>query len=129
MRNKWTNSYVEQKQCSAEKPDILLYLPTTVGYEHQGIPVDKYDISVATEIIGITQLPLYRNIDIFDLLECYGYLNNLAVGSSAESALDICVKLIGFLHDDEFVGLLFIQYENVILSVLSNHQNIGCRRL
>ena len=61
------------------------------------------NITVATEIIGITQPPIHRNKDIFDFLECYVYLNNLAVGSSAKSALDVYVKLIGFLHDDGIV--------------------------
>ena len=61
-------------------------------------------ISVATEIIEITQPPVDKNKDIFDLLECYVYLNNIAVGSSAESALDVYVKLIGFLHDG---GIMF----------------------
>ena len=100
----WNRRHVRQSSVGpAGNPDILFYLPTTVGYEHQGIPVDKDDISVASEIIGITQPPVHRNKDIFDLLECYVYLNNLAVGSSAESALDVYVKLIGLLHDDGIV--------------------------
>ena len=81
----------------------MFYLPTTVGFENQRIPIDKDGISVATEITGITQSPVHRKKDIFDLLECHVYLNNLAVGSSAESALDVYVKLIGFLHDDGIV--------------------------
>ena len=100
----WNRRHV--RQSSAGKPDILFwyYLPTTVGYEHQGILVDKNDRTVATEIIGITQPPIPRNKNIFDLLECYVYLNNIAVDSSAESALDVYVKLIiGFLHDDRIV--------------------------
>ena len=100
----WNRRHVRQSSVGpAGKPDILFYLPTTVGYEHQGIPVDKNDITVAAEIIGITQPPIHRNKDIFDLLECYVYLNNLAIGSSAESALDVYVKLIGFLPDDGIV--------------------------
>ena len=103
----WNRRHVRQSSVrAAGKPDILFwyYLPTTVGYEHQGILVDKNDRTVATEIIGITQPPIPRNKNIFDLLECYVYLNNIAVDSSAESALDVYVKLIiGFLHDDRIV--------------------------
>ena len=100
----WNRMHVRQSSVGpAGKPDILFYLPITVGYEHQGIAVDKNEIAVATEIIGITQPPVHRNKDIFDLLKCYVYLNNLAVSSSAESALDAYEKLIGFLYDDGIV--------------------------
>ena len=73
----WNRRHVRQLSVGpVGKPDILFYFPTTVGYEHQSIPVGKDDISVVTEIIGITQPPAHRNKDIFDLLECYVYLNN-----------------------------------------------------
>ena len=49
----WKRRHVQQSSVGqAGKPDILFYLPTTIGFEHQGIPVDKDGISVATEIIG-----------------------------------------------------------------------------
>ena len=51
----WKRRHVQQSSVGqAGKPDILFYLPTTIGFEHQGIPVDKDGISVATKIIGIT---------------------------------------------------------------------------
>ena len=64
----WNRMHVRQSSVGpAGKPDILFYLPITSGYEHQGIAVDKNEITVATEIIGITQPPHHRNKDIFDL--------------------------------------------------------------
>ena len=73
----WNRRHVRQSSVGpVGKPDILFYFPTTVGYEHSGIPVGKDYISLATEIIGINQPPAHRNKDIFDLLECYVYLNN-----------------------------------------------------
>ena len=64
----WNRRHVQQSSVGpAGKPNILLYLPTTVGYEHQGIPVDKNDITVATEIIGS---PNDQFIEIKILLIC-----------------------------------------------------------
>ena len=104
----WNRRHVPQPSFGpVGKPDILFYLPTTVGYEHEGKPVDKDDISVVTEIIGIAHPRVHRNKDIFDLLEFYVYFNKLATDSSAKSALDVYVKLIGFLHDEGIVLYFF----------------------
>ena len=122
----WNRRHVRQSSVGpAGKPDILFYLPTIVGFEHQGIPIEKDDISVATEIIGITQPPAHRNKDIFDLVECYVYLNNLIVGSSVESALGVYVKLIGLLHGDEIVFKFFktCLQRDILLKILKEFQN------
>ena len=37
------------------------------------------------------------------MLECYVYLNNLAVGRNGKSELDVYVKLIEFLNDEWIV--------------------------
>ena len=38
----WNRRHIQQSSVGpAGKPDIFFYLPTTVGYEHQGISVNK----------------------------------------------------------------------------------------
>ena len=44
----WNRRHVRQSSVGpAGKPGILFYLPTTVGFEHQSIPVDKDDRDIS----------------------------------------------------------------------------------
>ena len=82
------------------KPDLLFHVPETVGYSKKGVPVKPRDICTATNQLGISRHPVYRNKEMHELLICYVHVHNLDI---AKDGLNMYVRLLRLLSNDGFL--------------------------
>ena len=61
------------------KPDILFHVPETVGFEIKVISVSDSDLNIANHVLRIQRQPVYHNIDLHNLLNCYVHLNEISI--------------------------------------------------
>lgn len=85
------------------RPDILFDFPSTVDYTKQGKTLDKRDLKIAEDLLGVDKLSVLKNSDIHELLQCYVQINCLKLPSDAESGIGIYAKLIEYLENDNIV--------------------------
>ena len=85
------------------KPDLLYAIPSTVGYNFQGIPVDQEDINVCSQVFEINHPPFWKNKALFDLFLEYMRQYNLPNGNDPETSLDNYVKIQQLLNDDNIM--------------------------
>lgn len=84
-------------------PDLLFYIPSSIGYSNQGLPVDCFQISMLENIIGISHHPVFKDKDLHDLLICYMHIHHLQVPMDAEKSLKTYVRLLRYVSNDKFV--------------------------
>jgi len=87
---------------SRGKPDILYALPQQLGFTDQGIQVDNNSLTIAAEAMGIIHCPVSKNEDLYQLLECYCKIQNIAKPLDAFTGLDVYVRLLAYLESDDF---------------------------
>ena len=83
-------------------PDMLFNIPSTVGFQAQGIDVNPTDIQVAQNVLGIDHHPVCRDEDLHELLLCYIHMNGFNVPRDPDSALFLYVQLLECLENDGF---------------------------
>ena len=99
----WNLRHVRQSAAApGAKPDVLFHVTETVGFETKGISVSDSDLNIANHVLGIQHHPVYKNIDLHNLLNCYVDLNEITIPRSAEEALDLYVSLLRFASNDSF---------------------------
>ena len=84
------------------KTYVLFHVPETVGFETKGIFVSDSDLNIANHVLGIQHHPVYQNIDLHNVLNCYVHLNEITMPRSAEEALGMYVFLLRCLSNDSF---------------------------
>ena len=84
------------------KPNVLFHVPETVGFETKVISVSDSDLNIPNHVLGIQHHPVYKSIDLHNLLNCYVHLNEITLPRSAEKALDLYVSLLRFLSNDSY---------------------------
>ena len=91
----WNARNVRQSaRAPGGRPDVLFALPSTVGFEKQGILVNENDIVIAKNILGISHHPVSVEKDLHELLVCYCAIYKLSIPCDADGALDLFIKLI-----------------------------------
>lgn len=99
----WNSRNIRQSaQTPGGVPEILFYMPNTVGFQLKGINVDEDQINVIENMLGIEHAPMYKNRDLWELLFCYLQIYNLDSPQDAESALDLFVRLLEILRAEDF---------------------------
>ena len=99
----WNSRNIRQSaQTPGGVPEILFYMPNTVGYELNGVNVDDNQIQTIENILGIQHAPMYKNIDLWELLNCYMQIYNLELPKDPESAIDLFVRLLEILRVEDF---------------------------
>jgi len=83
-------------------PDILFNMPLTVGFENKGIDLNENDIKIAENLFSIQHAPMYKIKDLWELLFCYTQIHHIDLPQDPESALEVYVKLLELLKDDDF---------------------------
>ena len=51
-------------------PDVLFHMPSTVGFQNQGVGAERRNIGVAEDVLGVDSLPFFRNKKLYELFEC-----------------------------------------------------------
>ena len=59
LRFKWQSA-----SFPARKSDLFFEIPSVTGHRKKGVAVQKSDIGIATDILGINQYPVYKNKEI-----------------------------------------------------------------
>ena len=99
----WNTRHVRQSASTpGGKPDILFTMPETVGFNKQGFKVDDSDVNIAEQVIGITHCPVWKNKDLYELLECYVNIHGIHRSVCVEDGIDLYAKLLSFLQNDGF---------------------------
>jgi len=83
-------------------PDILFNMPLTVRFENKGIDLNENDIKIAENLFSIQHAPMYKIKDLWELLFCYTQIHHIDLPQDPESALEVYVKLLELLKDDDF---------------------------
>ena len=63
----------------------------------------NWTLNIAEEVLGIENPPMFNDEDIHELLFCYMQIHNLHIPKDPEEALDIYIKLLECLENDDFV--------------------------
>ena len=84
------------------KPDVLFHVPETVEFEIKGISLFDSDLNIANLVLRVQHHPVYHNIDLHNLLNCYVHLNEISIPRSAEEALAMFISLLRCLPNDSF---------------------------
>ena len=99
----WNSRHVRQlASAPGGKPDILFAMPDRIGFTNQDSFVDESDITVAEQVIGIKHCPVWKNEDMYELLDCYCQIHSLKKPTCAEEGIDMYVKLLSMLQIDGF---------------------------
>ena len=85
------------------KPDILYYLPKTVGYSKMGLTVSEEYLTIAEEIVGLNHHPLHCNKTVQELLICYVHIHDTEIARVAESGLEMYIELMRHLDRNGFL--------------------------
>ena len=100
----WNMRQVRQSSSSpGGKPDILYYLPETVGYSKMGLTVSEEYLTIAEEFVGLDHYPRHRNKTVHELFICYVHIHDMEIARDANSGLEMYVELLRHLDSD---GLL-----------------------
>ena len=100
----WNTRFVRKSaNAPGGKPDILFQVPSTVGFQKRGLEVNQLDLNVATRVLGIDRHPVYGNKDMYELLICYVHIHSLPLPKDAEGGIDLYVKLLRILEQDDFL--------------------------
>lgn len=82
---------------------MLFNIPSTVGFQTQGIDVDHMDIQVARNVLGIDHHPVSTDDDLHELFLCYVYIHGLYdIPRDPDSALLLYIQLLECLVTDGF---------------------------
>ena len=76
------------------KPDILYYLPETVGYSKMGLTVSEEYLTIAEDIVGLDHHPSHCNKTVHELLICYVHIHDIEIARDTESGLEMYVELL-----------------------------------
>ena len=68
----------------------------------QGTFFEESDISVVEQVIGIKHCPVWKNEDMYELLDCYCQIHSVKKPTCAEEGIDLYVKLLSMLQIDGF---------------------------
>lgn len=101
FKRNWNARFVRQSSAGPRgRPDILFEISQQVGATFEGSEVCDRDISVAQNVIGIISQPYFKDRDLHELLKIYVIQNHLDYVTDAEGALDLYVKLLCCLEND-----------------------------
>ena len=81
---------------------MLFNVPSVAGTTKKGINVNGEDIQIAEEVLGIHQPPVCIDEDIHELLFCYMQMQGLHIPKDSEGGLDLYIKLLECLENDNF---------------------------
>ena len=94
--------YIFMPIIQRELNEFLLAMPDRIGFTNQGSFVDESHISVAEQVIGIKHSPVWKNEDMYELLDCYCQIHSVKKPTCAEEGIDLYVKLLSMLQIDGF---------------------------
>ena len=99
----WNTRHIRQSATApGGVPEMLFNVPSCVGFQQQGVKIDRTDVQVAKTVLGIDHHPISKNEDLHELLICYVHLHGLEIPRDPETALSFYVNLLECLGNDEF---------------------------